>query len=153
MATVNIKLKIPNKTKSQTKLDMSALKSPQIREEFAVKVENRFNSLFEKGEEQVPDNHERIDHKWECLKTAINDVQDAILPKRNCTAKQVWMADDILDLMIERKSKKGTDAYKILDEKIKKKCKEAKQEWANNKCVKIEQLANRNQIKRMFDKI
>ena len=153
MATVNIKLKIPNVTKSQPKLDVSALKSPQIREEFAVKVENRFNSLFEEGEEQVPGNHERIDHKWECLKTAINEVQEAILPKRNCKAKQVWMTDDILDLMTERKSKKGTDAYKILDEKIKKKCKEAKQEWANNKCAKIEQLANKNQTKRMFDEI
>ena len=54
----------------------------------------------------------------------------------------MWVTDEILDLMTERKSKKGTDAYKILDEKIKKKCKEAKQEWANNKCARIEQLAN-----------
>jgi len=60
--------------------------------------------------------------------------------------KQTWMRGDLLSLLTERREAKGRDVnkYKELDKVIRKKCKEAKDEWYNSECDRIEDKLLRN---------
>ena len=54
------------------------------------------------------------------------------------------MTEEILEMMEDRrkKLKKGSDAYKEMSKKIKRKCTVAKNQWLNLKCAEIEKLQN-----------
>lgn len=154
IATVKMKLKIPHKTKSTPRYDLSALKMPEVRREFAIKVENKFGSLMEIND--PPENASdqmKIDNKWGCLRDAIIETQEEIIPKSKREAKRPWMTSEILELMRKRKSKKGTEEYHTINKTIKQECREAKEKWANEKCKKIEQLSRDNNNKAMFKEI
>ena len=55
--------------------------------------------------------------------------------------KQDWMTAEILELMDERmKMKNQTGEYELLDKKVRKMCREAKDNFYNKKCAEIEDL-------------
>ena len=154
VAKVQIKLKIPAKAKRSPNLDFTALRQPEIREEFAVKVQNRFSALMEEYLDiDERDTSEQIDKRWANLHSAINDTQNEVLPRKVREARKDWMNDEILEMMKERKRKKGTDEYVQIHKQIKLKCKEAKEGWANNKCKYIEEMSDKHQVKQMFNEI
>ena len=52
-----------------------------------------------------------------------------------------------------RKKAKGTNKYKEIDSEIKKKCIEAREEWINDKCSKIEALSQQRNQAPMYEEI
>ena len=153
VANIKIKLKIPRKSDHKPGVDITALRQPEIKEEFALKVKNKFERLMAEGCEQTPENLEGDKSEWECLKQAITDVQGELLPPKKKEARQHWMTQEILDLMETRKAKKGTGEYQNIDKLIRNKCREAKENWANKKCQRIEMLSYKNQTREMFNEI
>ena len=151
---MRIKLKIPRKSKQNPKADITAFRKPAIRDEFALKVKNKYDWVMEENCKQIPEEQGRKrQNEWELLKIAITHTQEEVLPKRKKKAKQHWMTQEILDLMETRKSKKGTSEYQAIDNTIKDKCRKAKEEWAKGKCQKIENLSRNHQTKEMFQEI
>ena len=151
---MRIKLKIPRKSKQNPKADITALRKPAIRDEFALKVKNKYDCLMEENCKQIPEEQGRKrQNEWELLKITITHTQEEVLPKRKKKAKQHWMTQEILDLMETRKSKKGTSEYQAIHNTIKDKCRKAKEEWAKGKCQKIEHLSRNHQTKEMFEEI
>ena len=76
-----------------------------------------------------------------------NTIGDESAPKIERKHKKPWMTDEILTLMDERKLAKNRNQkeYSKLHNKIKKKCKEAKEIFIAGKCEKIEMLSKSNQ--------
>ena len=62
------------------------------------------------------------------------------------------MTEDILEMMKERREKKGTPEYKRIDKGIKKRCKERKEEGYNSLCKEVEDLEKSHKVKEMTDR-
>ena len=118
---MKVKLKIFEKAKDDTKIDLAALKQPDLKEAYNIKVRNRFSALMGEREngENIENPIERINCKWNYLQEAINAAQEKALPKKKREAKQAGITEEILQKMKERKKYKGTVTYTKLDRRSK----------------------------------
>ena len=65
-----------------------------------------------------------MDQQWAKFKLAIKEAAEEELPRVEGKAKQLWMIDDILDLMgrrRQRKKKNSQEKYETLHKEIRKK--------------------------------
>ena len=146
---VNIALKVVKKAPcKKARLDVELLREKEFREKYATSVHNRYEGLRIEEVEQTPD------ELWSNLKECMQDAADECLPKKKRVAKQIWMTDDILNLMEERRKLKRKDAeYRELDKQIRLKCQEAKEQWLIKGCREIEQLDHLHHTRTMHQKI
>ncbi|KAK3767085.1 hypothetical protein RRG08_017959 [Elysia crispata] len=77
------------------------------------------------------------------------------LPKKRKKKNKVWITDEILDIMQERKEAKienNPEKYKKLNKLIKKECIKAREEWLSKKCKELEGL-HRNKSNKIYEGI
>ena len=76
------------------------------------------------------------------------------LPMTKRKKKKPWMTENILNLMDDRRKVKNTDEhrYQEINKRIRKECLLAKEEWMDENCTKIEQMAKCN-AKEMYANI
>ena len=98
IANMKVKLKIPKKPKTTPKIDVAALKQPDLKEAYNIEVRNRFSALMGEREngENIENPIERINCKWNYLQEAINAAQEKVLPKKKREAKEAWITKKIL---------------------------------------------------------
>ena len=73
------------------------------------------------------------------MKESLNEVMADKVPQMQKKQHKKWMTEEILNLMEDkRKAKSNIDLYKTLNTQIKDKCNEAKEQWINEQCKKIE---------------
>ncbi|GFS21596.1 RNA-directed DNA polymerase from mobile element jockey-like [Elysia marginata] len=150
---INIKLKIPRrKSTKAAKYDVSQLKNEELQKKHAVEVKNRFDCLMLENCTHEA-NEENVINIWDSLKTAVTETNESMLPKAKRERKQAWMKEEILELMKERKKYKGTEKYKELDRQVRKECIEAKEDWLNCNCYRIEELSKDNKPRQMYEEI
>ena len=151
---MKLKLKIPNPPRQRIKYDTDVLKDNDFSNLYSIEVSNMYEQLeIQKGSSELETEPEKIEKNWEALKTAIHKTNENMLQKTTKETKQEWMNKEILDLMKERKKRKGQPSYDELDKEIKNKCTEAKENWLNEKCSKIENLQRQHKTRAMFDEI
>ena len=63
------------------------------------------------------------------------------------------MTEDILEMMRDRREKRGTSEYQRIDKMIKKRCKERKEEWYNSLYKEVEDLEKSHKVKKMHEKV
>ena len=97
---IKIKLKKMRKQKSHVKFELQQLKDQEKRQEYNVKVKNRFELLDVEEFLQVEEN-------WQGIKSALCDSLNSTIPKRVRNKKKSWMADEILQLMELRREAKN----------------------------------------------
>ncbi|KAG1697228.1 hypothetical protein GQR58_006063 [Nymphon striatum] len=100
-----------------------------------MEVRNKYEVLLESQEQvqfEVTENC-MIERKWEYLKTNIHHGCSTTLLKKNKTAKQPWMTEEILELMKACKQSKNSPTYHVLDKEIDGRCRKAKEHWLNSK--------------------
>ncbi|KAG1651907.1 Craniofacial development protein 2 [Nymphon striatum] len=156
IANMHIKLKkATTKSKKVAKYDLEALKVKEIQKKYLVEVRNKYEALLESQEQvqfEVRENC-RIERKWEYLKTSIHHGCSTTLLRKEKTAKQPWMTEEILQLMEDRKHSKNSPKYHVLDKEIDRRCRKAKEHWLNSKCDKIEQLELENRTRDMHQEV
>ena len=71
------------------KIDVAALKQPDLKEAYNIEIRNRFSTLMGETEngENIENPIERINCKWNCLQEAINAAQEKVLPKKKTRSK------------------------------------------------------------------
>ncbi|XP_063601937.1 craniofacial development protein 2-like [Penaeus indicus] len=127
---LKLKLKTIKKGKVTPRMEYNALlKNENIREEYAVAVQNRFKALEDEGKA-----------KWDTFKEATVLVAKELVPKREKKSKNKWMTEDILERMRLRQQihSRQSDEYKLASKEIRKKCREAKEIWLNKQCEEME---------------
>ena len=82
VAKIKIKLKIRRKSKKEEKYELDLLKQDHYKECFSIEVKNRYDSLMIEENEQVEDERNRINQKWQCLKKSIHGAEASVLPKK-----------------------------------------------------------------------
>ena len=150
---MKLKLKIPTLPKKRIKYDTEVLKDIEFQNAYSLEVSNMYESLEIQNTYSEGEECEMIEENWKTLKNAVSEINEKILPKTKNEAKQKWMNNEILDLMKERKKRKGQPSYEEIDIEIKKKCKDAKENWLNEKCSKIEDLHRQHKTRAMFKEI
>ena len=153
VAKLKIKLKIPRKSKKEEKYELDLLKQDHYKERFSIEVKNRFDSLMIEENEQVEDDRNRTNKKWQCLKKSIHGAEASVLPKKEGRKDKSWMTQEILDMMEERRVRKNNPDYKLIDKETKRKCKERKEEWYNDLCKEIEELEREHKIRELHEKV
>ena len=145
-----VKLKKIVKKKLEPKREMSVLKkNTELREKYQIEVRNRYEAL---EEEDLDGEENEIDKRWRMLETALVETAEKLVPAIEKKKKQKWMTDEILGMMEERRKAKGTSEYEVLDQRIKGKCKQAKEEWIDNICREIDEMS-RNNSPKVYEKI
>ena len=151
MAKIQVQLKIPKRKMMAEQKDLDCLKTEEMKQRYAVEVNNKYEALLMEEDEQIPNS----DHKmWDCVRQSIKHATEVVLPKkRKKEHGNKWMTEEILDLMEDRKKAKSEEEYQQRDKEIKAMCKKAKEEWYNSKCEEIEDLERRHDVKRMHEKV
>ena len=118
------------RARTEQKLDFEKLSEPNFRLQYSVQVKNRFERLVDEGDET----------NWDAVRDILVQTAKETLPKKERRVRQKWMTEDILSMMGNRqkiRDRQGQE-YRMLDNKIKKKCREAKEKWLNDQCSEIE---------------
>jgi exonuclease III len=131
ISKIRVKLKRIKQPQKNIKLQVHILKADRnLREQFRIKVQNRFEALDQITQTEV---------LWEQMKSSILTSAEEIIPKTQLKKKKRWMTNEILQLMEQRRLKKSNPhEYQLIDKSIKKKCSEAKEKWLNEQCSEIE---------------
>ncbi|GFO24946.1 endonuclease-reverse transcriptase [Plakobranchus ocellatus] len=127
-----LKLKKNSKPFTNIKFDLAILKTNQtITEKYLISVQNKFEALADA---------EEVEQQWENFKSAIMEAATEVIPKVKRKAKHIWMTEEILNLMEERRCAKGNkEKYEQIHKKVQEKCHMSKENWINEKCKEIEQ--------------
>lgn len=127
------------KGKKQTKrIDIEKLKDPLVRMQLGPKIEHQINEL--NTSEQTD-----VETTWKCVKDTIIHIQDTEIGFKQDEKKKEWMTTEILNLMEERRKYKNAPLqYKELNKIIRRKCRNAKEEWMSEKCREIELLQEKH---------
>ena len=152
---LQIKLKSRGiKTSRTPQIDISALKQPDISQLYLVEVKNKYDSLIVESMEQYRHENpeEKINTKWECVKTSIQ-IANTNLPVKENKKKQLWMTDEILSKMTQRKKAKNTPEYASIEREIRQMCRAAKETWIQIKCKEIEDLEIKHNSKEVHENI
>ena len=74
------------------------------------------------------------------FKEALVETAKETIPKKTKQSKNIWMTEEILRMMRRRQAipQRNSDGYKQLHQEIRKKYREAIEEWLKNECAEIE---------------
>ena len=128
---LKVRLKKLKMIKREQQLDYCQLQNNQdIKNIYAIEVKNRFSVLEQEGNNTT----------WEVFKEALVETAKETIPKKTKQSKNKWMTEEILRMMRRRQAipQRNSDEYKQLHREIRKKCREAKEEWLKNECAEIE---------------
>ena len=96
-----------------------------------------------------------VEEKWMAMKTALLETQTEDIGFQTQMKKQPWMTEEILKIMEERREHKTKNEhrYRELNRTIRRKCREAKEQWLAERCCEIEQLQQKYDIHNVHKKI
>ena len=140
---MRIKLKTLGQPKNNVDLQFALLHEDlKMKEEYAVGVKNRYESLANKGKAV-----------WESLKESMVISASDLIPKKGEIMKQKWMTEEMLQLMKNKQKMKNRKSleYRTIENEIKRQCRIAKETWYNRKCKEIEK--NPYEIYKKIDEI
>ncbi|XP_022245853.1 uncharacterized protein LOC111086614 [Limulus polyphemus] len=149
-----VKFKVQQKTKKPKAFAVNKLKDPRVAEEFQLKLRNKF---------EVLENLEDIETHWEGFKKKIREVAEEVLGRRRGTNRERWISDGTWTVIDERKRVKQlreaatrqdygnlAERYNQLDREVKRRCKNDKNQWIEDKGNKAQEAADRGDSKTIY---
>ena len=109
VAKINIKMKVIKKRKIEEQLDYNMLKQQEIKDRYAVEVNNIYNTLNIEEGEQEESVEEEVEKKFNLLKESIHTASKNTLEKRKRKQEKEWMTEEIMKLIKDRKELKKPD--------------------------------------------
>ena len=127
-------------------IDITKLKNPLMKTTTAQNLEKRIQNI---------ESSTIVEEKWTAMRAALIQTQTEDIGFQTQTKKQPWMTDEILKVMEERRQHKTTneDRYRELNRTIRRKCREAKEQWLMERCCEIEQLQQKYDLHNVHKKI
>lgn len=128
------RLKKVGRTQPIPRINTRKLRIPNIRTQISSKIECEMTKI--QNQEQLD-----IEETWNMIKTSITQIQDKDIGYHVNNSKKEWMTPEILELMNERRTHKANPTlYAELNKRIRRKCRDAKEQWMSEKCSEIETL-------------
>ena len=155
LSNIQIKFKVIGREKHRTaRYNLEKLKNNDIRENFKIRTENRFEALLQEENDQ--------EILWSKGRDIIKEEAGMVVGKER-KIKQQWITQEILDLCNEtREAKKRKNIsptqenianHRSLRTEVKQKCREAKEKWIDAQCRTCKDSFKRGQTKQLFTSI
>ena len=137
VADVDTKLKKIKKREGTKRWNVKRLEIEANRIKFQEGISEKMDSVGSFGD---------VNDTWEKTKKIIQDTAEEICGREGIQPKKIWMTQEILEKMEERRQQKDVniDRYREINREIKRMCKEAKEGFLNDKCNKIQELDERH---------
>ena len=137
--------------KIAVKHDLDRLNDDNIRLEYTIATENKFEQLLKAtDEEQMPE------ELLKSMKDVFLSTADEVLGKRRRKKTKPWIKADTLELIAEKREariKNDREKYVALDAEVQKKIRANKKEWLEEQCQKIDEFDRKHQSKSLFRQI
>ena len=162
LAKVKIKLtRVVKPKSSRTKYCVEKLKDLQIKEEFQLKLANRFDVLYNGSDQEEDDD---LDQEWENIKQMYVSTCEEVLGKPKVERKE-WMSEATWKLVEERKNlklcigntktrnqkKQAMVKHQEKDKEVKKSCRRDKATHMENLSTEAESAAGSGDIKKLYN--
>jgi len=133
---IKLKLKTVKKKQKRAVIDPRRVNDERIRARVTEELARKTKSTSGNG---------NIEEVWQQVKGIVNEASEKHLTAEKWQHK-VWMTDEILELMEERRLWKNVDdtRYKVLHKQIQRKIRQAKQMREEELCREIEMLDSRH---------
>ena len=137
VADVDTKLKKIKNTRGTKRWNLKRLEMETNRTDFQEIMNEKIDGICD---------CEDVNETWEKLKESIHCAADEICGREGIQPKKIWMTQEILEKMEERRQQKNVDVnrYREINREIKQMCKEAKEIYLNDKCKMIQELDERH---------
>lgn len=96
-----------------------------------------------------------VESDWNTIKDSLKSGADAVIGYVSKTKKQVWMTDEILQLMELRRQQKilqNQGEYNRIHRTIRGKIRQAKEKWMEERCSELENLQQKGDFFGMYKK-
>ena len=133
-----------------TRYNLDKLLQPEIKDQYTIETNNRFEILSQIVEEKPPE------ELWQEIKLIYHETAEKILGKQKNKKSKPWISQETIDMADQKKAARksnNSDEYDRLKREIKKQLKEDKAKWLENECEQIDEFDRKNKSKDMFDKI
>jgi len=142
---IKLKLKTVKKKQKRAVIDLRRVNDERIRARVTEELARKTKSTSGNG---------NIEEVWQQVKGIVNEASEKHLTAEKWQHK-VWMTDEILELMEERRLWKNVDdtRYKVLHKQIQRKIRQAKQMREEELCREIEMLDSRHDTFNLHKKI
>jgi hypothetical protein len=164
-ATIKLKLRQAQKQKqTRQMLDITKLKSPEVKREFTLELRNRFRALANTSEsDDVDDDQESLEEKWDNIKKAYTESAKTVIGPRKRNNKE-WLTPETWTKIRERKELKVKmlntksarlleqleSAYKTKDKEVKKSARHHKSGYIDEMAQEAEQAAARGELSTVY---
>src|ERR1700733_229235 len=139
MAGFRIKLKKTHREAMNKRFDIPGLREIDTRREFNNQLHNRW-------EQNKKTNASTTEEIWKEIRTAFTETAQQVLGQKNRREKKPWITKKVLEMSDERRnmkkerklSEENRKKYNKITRLIKKKAKNCKKAWLEEKCSEIE---------------
>ena len=156
MAGIRIKLKTIQKEKIEKRFDVEKLEEDMVRWQFSTAL----NDKWRRGKANTKDNG-TVEETWKEIKDIYTEVAQEILGYKEKQKKKPWISQEVLRMSDQRREMKATKTqieenrkkYNKITREIKKKAKQCKEKWLEDKCTDAENSAGNPNTKRLFQTV
>ena len=140
IAKFDVKWKIiRRKLQDRNYIDVTKLRNRNFKTEVARKTNEQFERIYE----QTRDTD--LKQQVQRISSEIKTLCQKELKRGAVKKRSQWITDEILDLMETRRGlKRRTTEYRTANREIKRKIREAKNEWMEKECKEIEELQEKH---------
>lgn len=149
LVTLALKMRFKNKRiQRQPAIDLGKLKSKHYREEYQIKVTNRFEELEGISEPNTPN------ELWQQLKNVTLNSAKETLQKESIKRKN-WISEGTLELIEKKRAakSKSTDEYRKLRSEVQKRLRKDKQSQLDALCNDIEENGKKGNSRPVFQAV
>lgn len=134
MARISLKLAINKINNIPAKLNLNKLNDEAVKKELADGINNKIRDIMSEVEHPI--------ELWNAAAKSITDIAKEKLGVAKKEKKQEWITDEILQIMEDRRKQRGINdtEYKRLHKLLKRKIRDAKNEWLLKQCEELEHL-------------
>lgn len=138
-AKFEVKLKKLLSKQNKEIIHISQIQEPRIKEQLTERINEDLNTINKVSTDDV-------NKKWETLKNTLMMASKETLKGRKTKRNKTWMTDEVLKLMEKRRLYKNKDknTYRNIHTEIRRKIRQTKEKWYEDKCKEIEKLVAKN---------
>ena len=165
VADIKMKLAAMKRPRSsRTKYASNKLRDTDTRDEFILKLSNKYDALYNGSDDDDDEEETTVDHEWSKIKEMYTSTCEEVLGKHTYEKKE-WMKKDTWKLIEDRRQrKKDIDAartrrqkqealrkYSEKNTEVKRSCRNDKRQMMDEIATEAEQAARMNDMKKVYE--
>jgi len=151
MAGFKIRLRTVNKNTIKRRFDTEKLKETEIRQKYS-------NMLNDRWKQTRADELQTVESTWKKIRAIYTETAEGAIGYKKNQPRKPWISKEVLEMSEKRRDMRPTRAkseenkkrYNKITKDIKRRVKECKENWMEEKCRELEKNAKTQQTDKLF---